>query len=88
MLASRLDPSLHLMNVPEVVARRRFAAKHFHTTPSPAFLERFFDGYDDPEAFAAWFDWLTPALLRKLERELAARPSALDDLTLVVGWRG
>lgn len=58
----------------------RFASRHFLTQPSAEWSRRFFAGYDDAAAFAAWFDWLTPALLRDLETQLKARPEALENL--------
>jgi hypothetical protein len=60
--------------------RARFSRRHFLTQRDPEWSRRFFAGYGDAEAFACWVRWLTPALLRRLERELAARPGALDSL--------
>lgn len=65
--------------------RARFVARHLHSTPAPEWVERFFAGYGDADAFARWFAWLTPALLRRLEVELAARPDALEQLEV---WWG
>jgi hypothetical protein len=67
--------------------RRRFVTKHFEHAPEPAFQRAFFDGYDDADAFATWFGWLTPALLRRLEHELPARPGALERLEAWWGGR-
>lgn len=58
----------------------RFKARHFLTDPTPEWSRRFFAGYGDAEAFACWFRWLTPTLLRRLEHELPARRGALDAL--------
>lgn len=67
------------------LVQRRFAARHFRSSPAPEFLREFFAGYDDAGAFASWFDWLTPALLRRLEVELPRSPGALDGIEL---WWG
>lgn len=58
----------------------RFQRHHFLTEPDPEWLRRFFAGYGDAGSFAAWFDWLTPGLLRELETQLKARPAALERL--------
>ena len=67
------------------VVRRRFAARHFLREHPRDFVDAFFEGYRDAGAFAAWFDWLRPGLLRRLEGEIARTPGALDD---VVAWWG
>jgi pimeloyl-ACP methyl ester carboxylesterase len=65
--------------------QKRFKAHHLLTEPTLDWSKRFFAGYGDAEAFASWFRWLTPALLRRLEREIPARTGALAD---VVAWWG
>ncbi|MEO0652292.1 MAG: alpha/beta hydrolase [Planctomycetota bacterium] len=63
--------------------RRRFARKHFLANHDAAFLERFFAGYADAGEFARWFAWLTPSLLRQLERELT-----LEAMANLSAWWG
>ena len=58
----------------------RFQRHHLRTEPSPDWSRRFFAGYADGDSFAAWFDWLTPGLLRELEAQVKARPAALERL--------
>ena len=65
--------------------RAHFVDKHFRSTPSPEFVEQFFDGYDDADAFANWFEWLRPDLLRRLENAFRSDPSALDNIRV---WWG
>lgn len=60
--------------------QRRFMRKHFRAPLRPDMRAAFFGGYRDASAFARWFEWLTPELLRSLERELAARPDWTADL--------
>ncbi len=67
--------------------RRRFAAKHFVRDMDPEFIKAFFAGYLSPQEFAAWFRWLTPDLLRSLERKLPSVPGALVNLELWWGER-
>lgn len=67
--------------------RRHFARRHFLVPHDPDWTERFFAGYADAQAFADWFDWLTPRLLRELERELPRTPGALDDIEFWWGER-
>jgi pimeloyl-ACP methyl ester carboxylesterase len=67
--------------------RRRFAARHFQRTHPPELVDAFFEGYRDARAFAAWFHWLRPALLRRLERDLQATSGALADLRAWWGGR-
>jgi hypothetical protein len=78
----RIGPAARLL--PAVFRSRRFqdrfATKHFQGRPNPELLRGFFEGYGDAAAFAAWFRWLTPRLLRDLERELGANRAALADL--------
>lgn len=63
----------------------RFVCRHF-TRPLPAGLRTaFFEGYARCDALPDMFAWLTPPLLRRLERELVGRPGALDRITV---WWG
>jgi len=66
--------------------QRRFARKYFTRPPAPAMLTAFFDGYARCSAAPDLFAWLTPALLRRLEGELASRPEALGRIR--VWWGG
>jgi len=66
--------------------QRRFAATCFTHPPSPDMARAFFDGYARCAAAPDLFAWLTPALLRSLERDLATRPAALDGIE--VWWGG
>ncbi len=65
--------------------QKRFNARHFLAEPTPDWSKRFFAGYADAGAFASWFRWLTPSLLRRLERELPSRDGALEQ---VEAWWG
>jgi pimeloyl-ACP methyl ester carboxylesterase len=67
--------------------QRRFVRKYFTHPPDPATAKAFFDGYARCAAAPDLFAWLTPALLRSLERDLAARPAALDRVTIWWGGR-
>lgn len=64
--------------------RRRFERKHFLRPLDPALRSAFFDGYADARAFARWFGWLTPSLLRDLEPRLRGRQDLVD--TVRVWW--
>jgi hypothetical protein len=66
--------------------QRRFVSKYFTQPPSPETVRAFFDGYARCAAAPDLFAWLTPTLLRSLERDLAARPEALDGIE--VWWGG
>jgi hypothetical protein len=79
-LASALAGLLRLGPV-----QRRFARRHFQVAHEAQFLERFFAGYRDRPGFVRWFRWLTPELLRRLERDFAARPEALARISCWVG---
>jgi pimeloyl-ACP methyl ester carboxylesterase len=74
--------SFHLAPV-----RKRLARGLFLRPVSAAFRDRFFDGYVRCAAFADLFCWFTPEWLRRLERQLAERPGALDRITVWVGGR-
>jgi len=52
----------------------------------PGFQQAFFAGYARCPAAADFFAWLTPRLLRELERQFAARPEALQGIN--VWWGG
>lgn len=67
--------------------QRRFAHKHFLVPHDERFLQRFFAGYGDAASFAGWFDWLSPALLRRLETAFAERPEALRGVRAWWGGR-
>lgn len=66
--------------------QRRFVATYFTHPPSPETARAFFDGYARCAAAPDLFAWLTPALLRSLERDLTARPAALDGVE--IWWGG
>ncbi len=65
--------------------QRRFVKKQFTTTLTDEEVAAFFDGYARCAAFADMFDWLTPALLRRLERRFAEEPACLEGVTV---WWG
>ena len=82
----RLGPARMLPRLFAMPAfQRRFARKYFTHPPSSATLAAFFDGYARCAAAPDFFAWLNPSLLRSLERDLNARPGALDDVRL---WWG
>lgn len=64
----------------------RFVRKHFIQSPSTEMRRSFFDGYARCTALPDFFAWLTPGFLRSLEHDLAARPGALEQIT--VWWGG
>ncbi|MEA2601508.1 MAG: hypothetical protein QOF89_2500 [Acidobacteriota bacterium] len=66
--------------------QRRFVSRYFTQSPAPETVRAFFDGYARCAAAPDLFVWLNPALLRSLERDLAARPAALDGIE--VWWGG
>lgn len=66
--------------------QRRFVTKYFTHPPPAETVRAFFDGYARCAAAPDLFAWLTPALLRSLERDLAARPEATDRVS--VWWGG
>jgi pimeloyl-ACP methyl ester carboxylesterase len=65
--------------------RERYAEKNFQRLHSPEFVNDFFEGYGDGRRVAKWLRWLRPSLLRKLEKEFAAHPDALEDVEI---WWG
>jgi len=66
--------------------QRRFVSKYFTHPPAPEMVRAFFDGYAQCTAAPDLFAWLAPSLLRSLERNLAARPAALENIE--VWWGG
>ena len=66
--------------------QRRFLRKYFVRPPDLATAAAFFDGYARCAAAPDFFVWFSPALLRSLERDLAARPAALERIR--VWWGG
>lgn len=82
----RLGPARMLPRMFALPAfQRRFVRKYFTHPPPSSTREAFFDGYARCSAAPDFFAWLNPGLLRSLERELKARPGALDDVRL---WWG
>jgi len=67
--------------------QRHFVSKYFAHSPAPDIVRGFFDGYARCAAAPDLFAWLNPALLRSLERDLAARPEALDGIEIWWGGR-
>jgi pimeloyl-ACP methyl ester carboxylesterase len=66
--------------------QRRFVRKQFERLPAPEVVADFFDGYARCSALPDLFKWLTPRLLRDLERQFAERPEALQRIE--VWWGG
>jgi Alpha/beta hydrolase family len=67
--------------------QRRFAKRHFTSLPPPALLADFFAGYARCPAAPDLFAWFDAPLLRSLERDLTARPAALDEVQIWWGGR-
>ncbi len=65
--------------------QRRFVRKHLQRPLEADLFARFFEGYARCAAFDDFFRWMTPALLRELERGFAAHP---DRLTGIQMWWG
>src|SRR4051812_16597470 len=65
--------------------QRRFVAKYFTRPPAPETMRAFFDGYARCTAAPDFFAWLSPELLRSLERDFVARPEALNGIEI---WWG
>jgi pimeloyl-ACP methyl ester carboxylesterase len=93
-LERRLMPRLMRWRPARRLASRVFAARafqahfvrrHFMRRLPSEQREAFFDGYARCAALADMFGWLTPDLLRTLERDLAGRARALDGITV---WWG
>lgn len=66
--------------------QRRFIRKYFTHPPDLETATAFFDGYARCTAAPDLFAWLNPALLRSLERDLVARPGALEKVQ--IWWGG
>jgi phosphohistidine swiveling domain-containing protein len=66
--------------------QRRFVRTYFTHPPDPGTIAAFFDGYARCAAAPDLFAWFTPALLRSLERDFAARPAALQGIE--IWWGG
>jgi pimeloyl-ACP methyl ester carboxylesterase len=67
--------------------QRRFARQYFTRRPDAETLGAFFAGYAQCSALPDFFAWLTPNLLRSLEKALAGRPEALADIQIWWGER-
>ncbi|MEM9381196.1 MAG: alpha/beta hydrolase [Planctomycetota bacterium] len=78
-------PRLLVLALSLAPVQRRFERKHFQRPLDEPLRTAFFGGYRDAGAFARWFAWLTPDLLRHLEGELRGRPSRLEG---VEAWWG
>jgi pimeloyl-ACP methyl ester carboxylesterase len=63
-----------------------FERRYFMAPLSPECRTAFFEGYAQCGALPDLFHWLGPALLRRLEASLAARPEALERVS--VWWGG
>jgi pimeloyl-ACP methyl ester carboxylesterase len=86
LMRSRLASAVAARLFSSTPFRRLFVRRHFVETPSAEMQAAFFDGYARCAAFPDLFAWFTPGRLRQLERDLAARPAALRDIT--VWWGG
>lgn len=64
-----------------------FVRRNFVVAPPDDVRERFFDGYARCSALADFFAWLTPTLLRDLERRFTDDPAALDRIAIWWGGR-
>ncbi len=69
-----------------VAFQRRFVRRYFTRPPGAETIAAFFDGYAHCAAAPDFFAWFTPALLRSLEKDFAARPAALERIR--VWWGG
>jgi hypothetical protein len=65
--------------------QNRFARTRFQRPLSPEVRATFFQGFAECTCGADFFYWLTPTLLRTLEKQLAARPALLDGVSM---WWG
>lgn len=68
------------------VFQRRFIRRYFTHPLDADTAAAFFDGYARCTAAPDFFAWFNPSLLRSLERDLAARPAALERIE--VWWGG
>lgn len=71
-------PKLLVFMLKRRFMQRRFEHKHFEKPLDDSLRRAFFGGYGDAAAFARWFRWLTPALLRELEPKLLGRADLID----------
>jgi pimeloyl-ACP methyl ester carboxylesterase len=94
-LERRLMPKVMRLGLARFVLTRLFASatfqshfvsKYFTHSPEPEMVRAFFDGYARCAAAPDLFAWLDSTLLRSLERDLAARPEALDGVE--IWWGG
>jgi pimeloyl-ACP methyl ester carboxylesterase len=67
--------------------QRRFARKQFTRLLTPEEHAAFFAGYASCAALPDFFAWMTPALLRRLEIDLAGRPERLERISVWWGER-
>jgi hypothetical protein len=67
--------------------RTWFARRYFVRPPGGPLRAAFFDGYARCTAAADFFVWLTPGLLRELEKDFAAERSGLENVRLWWGGR-
>jgi pimeloyl-ACP methyl ester carboxylesterase len=65
----------------------RFVRQQFERPPPPEVRAAFFDGYARCSAAADFFSWLTPALLRRLEKHFVKHPEALGRIAVWWGER-
>jgi hypothetical protein len=95
-LERRLIPRVLRMGLAQAALRHafasprfqaRFARKHFRRPLDGDVRAGFFAGYARCAALPDFFAWLTPALLRRLEADFAARPEALHDAAVWWGER-
>lgn len=95
-LERRLMPRVLRMGPAQAALRRafasplfqaRFARKHFRRPLDGETRAGFFEGYARCAALPDFFAWLTPALLRRLEADFAARPGALRHVAVWWGER-
>ncbi len=64
-----------------------FVRRNFVVEPPDDVRKGFFDGYARCSALVDFFAWLTPALLRDLERRFTDDPAALDRIAIWWGER-
>lgn len=67
--------------------QRRFVGKYFLQPMSAELQAAFFAGYAQCSAAGDLFAWLTPALLRELEKQFAGRPERLAAIRVWWGER-
>lgn len=74
-----------LLRMPAI--QRRFVRRHFRRALDDAERGTFFSGYAACPAFGRFFEWFTPAHLRRLEAWHAEHPERLDGLRFLWGAR-